>query len=37
VPTRWWISVKEQADGRWLIDRLAWFRLLNLVPARGTI
>jgi len=37
VPTRWWISVKEQADGRWLIERLAWIRLLNQVPARGTL
>jgi hypothetical protein len=37
VPTRWWIAVKEQADGRWLIERLAWIRLLNQVPARGTL
>jgi hypothetical protein len=29
--------VKEQADGRWLIERLAWIRLLNQVPARGTL
>ena len=37
VPTLWWIAVKEQADGRWLIERLAWIRLLNQVPARGTL
>ena len=37
VPTRWWISVKQQSDGRWLIERLAWIRLLNQVPARGTL
>lgn len=37
VPTRWWIEVRRQADGAWLIERLAWIELLNQVPARGTL
>ena len=37
VPTRWWIEVRRMPDGRWLIDRLAWLRLLNQAPDRGAL
>ena len=37
VPTRWWIEVRRQENGEWLIERLAWIELLNQVPARGTL
>lgn len=37
VPTRWWIEVARQPDGRWLIDRLAWISLAGQVPQRGTL
>ncbi|MEI6475993.1 MAG: hypothetical protein WCO75_11425 [Planctomycetota bacterium] len=37
VPTRWWIEVRRQANGEWLIDHLAWIELLNQVPARGVL
>ena len=37
IPTRWWIEVRRMPDGRWLIDRLAWLRLLNQAPDRGAL
>lgn len=37
IPTRWWIEVARQPDGRWLIDRLAWISLAGQVPQRGTL
>ncbi len=37
VPTRWWIEVRRQANGEWLIHRLLWFQLLNQIPSRGTL
>jgi len=37
IPTRWWIEVRRMPDGRWLIDRLAWLRLLNQAPERGAL
>lgn len=37
IPTRWWIEVRRMPDGRWLIDRLAWLRLLGQAPDRGAL
>jgi hypothetical protein len=37
VPTRWWIEVRRMPDGRWLIDRLAWLRLMDRAPDRGAL
>lgn len=37
VTTRWWIEVHREDDGRWLIDRIAWLRLMGEAPPRGII
>jgi hypothetical protein len=37
VPTRWWIEVRRQPDGQWLIERLAWLSAMGQPPQRGML
>ncbi|MBL9140932.1 MAG: hypothetical protein JNK53_03615 [Phycisphaerae bacterium] len=37
IVTRWWMQVRRQPDGRWLIERMAFLQFGNQRPSRGTI
>lgn len=37
VPTRWWLELRRQSDGRWLIERLAFLQLASQRPSRGVL
>lgn len=37
IVTRWWMDMKRQSDGRWLVDRLAFLQFANQRPSPGSI
>jgi hypothetical protein len=37
VPNRWWMELRRQPDGRWLVERLAFLQVGSQRPGRGTL
>lgn len=37
VPNRWWMELRRQADGRWLVERMAFLQVGTQRPGRGAL
>lgn len=37
LPTTWWMELRRQPDGRWLVSRIAFLRFGNQTANRGVI